>query len=93
MSFKKSQSIIDFAVAFIAIIGLVVGIVRIWIWFNANYSKRSTSYQASRIVAGRTSPYDTKDVPVSIAGTASDSEKAFDPHDLTEDWVFKGESN
>jgi len=80
---KRSQSIIDFAVAFIAIAGLIVGITRIWIWFNANYAKRQAAFQTSRyLAAGPDRPYsDTNKKPVDIG---------FIPLDLTEDWVFKG---
>jgi hypothetical protein len=79
---KKSQSIIDFAIAFIAISGLIVGVARIWIWFNANYAKRQSAFQTSRLIsAGPGRPYDTQQAPVDIGYT---------PLDLTEDWVFKG---
>lgn len=75
MNLKKSQSIIDFAIAIIAVAGLIVGIVRIWIWFNANYAKRQGAYQQSRETAGQ--PEGKKDI-------------GYRPHDLTEAWVFTG---
>ncbi len=78
---KKSQSIFEFAVAIIAISGLVIGIVRIWIWFNANYAKRQYSYQQTRLSAvGKTRPLTYND-PVATGYT---------PLELTKDWVFKG---
>jgi len=79
---RRSQSILDFAVAFIAIAGLIVGITRIWIWFNANYAKRQAAFQSNRLVAaGPARPYDTQNEPVKVG---------FNPLDLTDDWVFKG---
>jgi len=79
---KKSQSILDFAIAFIAIAGLIVGITRVWIWFNANYAKRQSAFQASRLdAAGPKRPYETEKTPVKIG---------YKPLDLTENWVFRG---
>jgi hypothetical protein len=91
---RKAQSIVDFAVAFIAVAGLIVGIVRVWIWFNANYAKRQVSFQSSRLVAAGTErPYDTKKVPVNIGGTSACPDCKYKPLDLTEDWVFKANAS
>jgi len=88
---RRAQSIVDFAVAFIAVAGLIVGIVRVWIWFNANYAKRQASFQTSRLIAaGPERPYATKKAPVSIGSTSACPDCAYKPLDLTEDWVFKG---
>ena len=97
MHFKKAQSILDYALVFIAVSALILGIVRIWIWFNANYAKRQAAFQQSRLTATNPTetlvtsgtwtetvsqmPYDKIDAPVNIG---------YQPLDLTEDWVFKG---
>lgn len=84
MYFKKAQSILDYVLVFIVVSGLLLGIVRIWIWFNANYAKRQVSFQKTRIdVAGPTRPYDM-DNSLALVGVG------YQPLDLTEDWVFKG---
>jgi hypothetical protein len=93
MRFKKAQSILDYAIVFIAVAGLLLGIVRIWIWFNANYAKRQYSFQESRKTAAllsdtaKAKPYSDTDnslAPVDIG---------YQPLDLTEDWVFKGSAS
>ncbi len=72
------QSIIDFALAFIAIAVLSVGIARIWIWFSANFARRQVNYQQSRIVAGVPSSYETLGKGKTFAWSA-----LVEPHVLT----------
>lgn len=91
---KKSQSIIDFAIALIAVAALAVGIVRIWVWFNANYAKRQVGYQQSRLLAaGPNRPIDDYNAPTGIGADDAHREQGFQPIDLTEDWVFKGQAS
>ena len=85
---KSGQSILDFVLAFIAVALLAVGIVRIWVWFNANYAGRQMAYQQSRIVAG--TPKSTYDGPIDIGATPDEPEMIYNPLDLTEEWVFQG---
>lgn len=89
------QSILDFVLAFIAIAVLSVGIVRIWVWFNANFTRRQVNYQESRIVAGLPNSYETlgKDKSVDIAAKSDNLLAVYKPLDLTEDWVFKGKAS
>lgn len=75
---RKSQSVLDFVLAFGALILLILGIARIWIWFNANYAKRTVDYYKERIAAG---------TPHSVYDQPRYKDK---PLPLTEDWVFKG---
>ncbi|MFH0791213.1 MAG: hypothetical protein V2A64_06230 [Candidatus Omnitrophota bacterium] len=86
------QSIIDFALAFIAIAVLSVGIARIWIWFSANFARRQVNYQQSRIVAGVPKNYESlgHGKSVDIAAKEDNIVAVYKPLDLTEDWVFKG---
>ena len=80
------QSILDFMLAFLAIALLSMGIVRIWTWFNVNYTGRQLAYQRSRLTAG--TPIDNYSEPVNIG--ADDDGGVYEPLDLTEDWVFTG---
>ena len=81
MRLRKSQSIFDFALALIAVSGLIVGIVRIWIWFNANYAKRQQAYQQGRLSAAGHSRPSSYTTPIQIG---------YEPLSLTPDWVFMG---
>ncbi|MFA5157458.1 MAG: hypothetical protein WC532_08790 [Candidatus Omnitrophota bacterium] len=98
MRSKKSQSIFDYTLAFIALAALVVGIVRTWVWFNANYAKRQMAYQTSRIVAGgRTwledtpTAFDTPyEVPYDIGATQESPSRIYQPLPLNNNWVFGG---
>jgi len=91
---RRAQSIVDFAVAFIAVAVLIVGIVRIWIWFNANYAKRQVSFQKSRLIAaGPERPYAASQAPVNIGRTSDCPDCVYKPLDLTEEWVFKGHAS
>lgn len=86
------QSILDFVLAFIAIAFLSVGIVRIWVWFSANFARRQVNYQQSRFVAGIPKTYDKlgRGKNVDIAAKEDNLLAVYRPLDLTEDWVFKG---
>lgn len=76
---KRSQAILDFILIFGVLIAFLVGLTRIWIWFNANYARRNIDYQATRLIAGK--PYDLS------AGLYFDR-----PIELDDDWVFGGRS-
>jgi prefoldin subunit 5 len=90
MHSRRSQSIFDFAIALIAISGLIVGIVRIWIWFNANYAKRQLAYQTGRLyAAGRPRP-SSYTAPIKIGANETCPDCAYQPLNLTEEWVFRG---
>lgn len=82
---KSAQSILEFVFAFIVILLLSLGIVRVWTWFNANYAHREVAYQRSRASAGAAETYKTNPY-VDIAGAGGD----YTPLNLTEDWVFSG---
>lgn len=75
---KNAQSILEFVFAFIAIILLTVALVRIWLWFSANYAKQQSDYQTSRLTAG----------DPEHPGKAYE----YQPLNLTENWVFKGDT-
>jgi hypothetical protein len=53
MKIKNAQSVLDFILALMAIGILTVGIIRIWIWSNANFAKHRVEYEATRSAAGR----------------------------------------
>ena len=77
---KRSQAILDFVLVFGILLVFLVGLVRIWVWFNANYAKRNVDYQNSRLAAGTAD--DT------TAGTYTDNTFA-----LNDRWVFEGKSS
>lgn len=54
---SKTQVILGFIFAFMATMLLTLGIVRIWVWFNANYAHRELAYQRSRLKAGQPDIY------------------------------------
>jgi hypothetical protein len=54
---KKAQSILDFILAFGALIFLAAGLVRIWVWFGANYAKRQVDFQNTRLASGQASAF------------------------------------
>lgn len=94
----KGQSILGFIFAFIAIAALAVGLIRIWIWFSANYAHRQISYQQSRQYAATpgkyTGSYSTLPGSQSYIDLTGEDTTAggakYLPLNLTEDWVFSG---
>jgi len=74
---KVAQAILDFILIFGVLIAFLVGLTRIWIWFNANYARRNVDYQATRLIAGK--PYNLS------AGIYLDRPLAID-----DDWIFEG---
>jgi hypothetical protein len=49
---KKGQSTLEMALAFIVIVLLVGGIVKIWLWSNQQIVERQLRYNATRVQAG-----------------------------------------
>lgn len=86
MNKKKSQSILDFILAFVAVAALSIGIVRIWIWFNANYAKRQVAFQNSRLIAAI--PREHYDQPIDIGANETCPDCTYSPMDLDDEWVF-----
>ncbi|TRZ95615.1 hypothetical protein D4R78_03045 [bacterium] len=89
---RQSQAVLDFILVFIGVLALAIGIVRISLWFHANYAKRQIAVESTRLAAGQPGFYDDvayKGQTYNIAGVG----KTYEPIDLTEDWVFKGQVN
>ncbi|MCP4652940.1 MAG: hypothetical protein GY858_06100 [Candidatus Omnitrophica bacterium] len=97
-----------FVFAFIALMLLVIGLTRIWIWFNANYAGRAVGYQNSRLVAGggelrsegvgSNAKLAEAYMKESIHGEqgyygTEGYLKDFNRFFLTKDWVFRGVSS
>lgn len=82
---KKSQAILDFVLAFIVIGVLTVGMVRLWVWLNANYAFIQSKYQDSRIKAGTGESPGCIDCP--------DVGNTLKPLTLNKDFLFKGRAN
>jgi hypothetical protein len=94
---RRAQVILSYILVFIATLGLVIGVVRIWIWFNANYAHRQVAYQTSRIIAGKPKYYtDTSSaasytyIDISGEDTTAQPSLKYRPLNLNEDWVFRG---
>jgi hypothetical protein len=88
MNKKDAQSILDFILAFLAVAVFSVGIVRTWIWFNANYARRQVAYQKGRLYAGK--PKEPYSQPRDIGANKDCPDCKYEPLDLTEKWVFEG---
>jgi len=76
---RKGQSILDFILIIGSVLILMVGLIRIWIYFNANIAKRSVDYQNTRLAAGTATSSHFSGV------TYTDS-----PLGIDDNWVFKG---
>jgi hypothetical protein len=74
----KSQSALEFVLAFSIIGFLALGALRIAIWFNANYAKRQVAYEKDRLRYGQ---------------NATGAQYNRESLNLTENWIFKGESS
>lgn len=79
---NQSQAILDFVLVFGILITFIVGLVRIWVWFNVNYAKRNVDYQNTRLAAG------TADDSHVSALTYTDQLV-----EINDNWVFEGEAN
>lgn len=79
---RKSQALLDFILVFGILIAFLVGLVHIWIWFNANYAKRNVDYQWTREAAGTANDA----THASIGGIYNDATIPLD-----DNWVFKGD--
>jgi len=88
----NSEALLEFILAFIAAGILLVGLVRIGIWFGANYAKSHYNYQQGRFFAGNIMAYNqtgrNSTAPVSIGGNATYPDLPYQRLNLTEDWVF-----
>jgi hypothetical protein len=88
LRFKYGQSILSFVFVFIVLAALAIGITRIWAWFTINYGVRQVRYQETRTTAAHPDSY----------GTSGDQYlrhrpiTGYQPIDLTEDWVFSGQT-
>ena len=80
---KKAQAILDYILVISAVMALAIGLVRVWIYFNANLASSSVAYGTSRVAAGT-----ANDVHFSAA--YADAQYTNKHLDLTEDWVFRG---
>jgi len=88
----NSEALLEFILAFIAAGILLVGLVRIGIWFGANYAKSHYHYQEGRFFAGNIMAYNqtsrNSTAPVSIGGNATYPDLPYQRLNLTEDWLF-----
>jgi hypothetical protein len=82
-NFRRGQGALDFILAFVAVLWLIIGITRVWTWFHFNYANLQVNYQKTRLGAGNATFYNDND-PQPVA-------TGYQPLDLTQNWVFKGE--
>jgi hypothetical protein len=79
---NQSQALLDFVLVLGILVVFLVGLTRVWIWFNANYAKRNVDYQNTRLAAG----------------TANDIHKDMLAYNdkvlkIDDNWVFKGQTS
>jgi len=79
---NRAQSILDFVLIFGILLTFIIGLTRIWVWFNANYAKRNVDYQNTRLAAGQANN--------SHLSSLSYSD---DVLNLDDNWVFKGQTS
>ena len=95
-SFLHGQSLLDFILGFVMLGILVVGITRIWVWFNVDYARRESAYQRGRNFTGLASSYNASNPsltgPVEVGGSGCPGCRnlRYAHLDLTEDWAFRG---
>jgi len=89
----RAQGILDFILTFVAILALFIGLVRIAVWFHANYARRQVAFQVGRLYAGNITTYEGRATPV-LVGQSSicPSGDCYNPIDLTAEWVFGGKT-
>jgi hypothetical protein len=79
---KRSQALLDFVLIFGILIAFMVGLARIWVWFNANFAKRNVDYQNTRLAAGTAND--------SHSGTVDYQDQVLT---IDDDWVFRGQAS
>ena len=76
----RSQALLDFVMIFGILVAFMVGLTRIWLWFNANFAKRNVEYQNRRLEAGTAS-----------SGWSLNYEDSV--FRIDDDWVFRGQAS
>lgn len=77
---KRSQALLDFVLVFGILLALMAGLVRIWVWFDANFAKRNVDYQNTRLQAGQ----------AASGGGINYSDQTLT---INDDWVFKSKTS
>ena len=49
---KKGQAILEFALIFVIVAALILGLLSLWSWSNDNISLRQGSFEDTRVQAG-----------------------------------------
>lgn len=84
---KKAQAILDYILTISAVMALAIGLVRVWIYFNANLASSSVAYGTSRAAAGKADDTQSGSAPYAAEGYTNKR------LDLTEDWIFRGQGS
>lgn len=66
---KKAQAILEFTLAFIVMVALIAGLLKLWSWSNSQMKSRQDVYEDTRVQAG------SKETPGEPAIVYSDEEK------------------
>lgn len=77
---RKAQSFLESSFMLVGAIFLVLGIVRIGLWYNSNIAQRQPEYNATRLESAGEDSGGIGQWPV------------YERSNLTEDWVLKGEN-
>lgn len=78
LKIKRAQVFIEAGLALVAVIILLLGIVRFWLWYNNDMAERQPPYTGSRVAAGSNQP--------GIWPPPGSTRRP-----LTEEWVFGGD--
>jgi len=76
--YNLGQVFVGFVFAFLGLLLLAIGLVRIWAWFGGNVANRSYNYQKTRVASAS-----GRDVPLNVTAK---------PLTLTKDWVFNAKT-
>lgn len=73
----SAQVSLEMVIMFVMAVILIAGVIRMWVWSNAQIAGRQPAYEGSRLAAGSGAP-----------GCGW----GYTPKALTEDWVFRGKT-
>ena len=67
---KKGQSILEFSLAFIIIVALILGLLSLWEWSKNNIGGRQGAFEGTRVAAGSIGSPGQPEVPYSAGAPA-----------------------
>ena len=71
----RAQVTLETVIMWLMTFLFIFGVVRLWVWSNAQIAYRQPAYEGTRVTAGSSSPGENWN---------------YTPKELTDDWVFNG---